>query len=89
MIKIGKNNKNGNYYAIKIVKKAEAKKMAQVDHVLNEVKILSMLNHPFIVRILEYYSNCNDYFLVSIIYNINYVNEFFIKMKRNIWISFE
>ena len=49
VVKIGRN-KNSNYFAIKIIKKAEAKKMAQVDHVLNEVKILSMIDHPFLVR---------------------------------------
>lgn len=49
-VKLSKNKKTGNYVAIKILKKFEIIKLRQVDHILNEVKILSMIDHPFLVR---------------------------------------
>ncbi len=50
-VKISKNKVTGKYYAIKILKKAEIIKLKQVDHIMNEVRILSIINHPFLVRI--------------------------------------
>ena len=49
-VKLSKNKKTGNYVAIKILKKFEIIKLRQVDHILNEVKILSMIDHPFLVN---------------------------------------
>lgn len=49
-VKLSKNKKTGNYVAIKILKKFEIIKLRQVDHILNEVKILSMIDHPFLVK---------------------------------------
>jgi serine/threonine protein kinase len=51
-VKIAKNKKTGNYVALKIMKKSEIIKSKQTDHILNETKILAMIEHPFIV--LEY-----------------------------------
>lgn len=48
-VKLSKNKKTGNYVAIKILKKYEIIKLRQVDHILNEISILSMINHPFLV----------------------------------------
>ncbi|MCQ2819207.1 MAG: protein kinase [archaeon] len=53
-VKLSKNKKTGNYVAIKILKKFEIIKLRQVDHILNEVKILSMIDHPFLVRIIPF-----------------------------------
>ena len=50
-VKLAKNKKTGKYVAIKILKKADIIKLKQVDHILNEVKILSMIEHPFLVTI--------------------------------------
>ena len=49
-VKLSKNKKDGNYVAIKILKKSELIKLKQVDHILNEIKILSMIDHPFLVH---------------------------------------
>ncbi len=49
-VKLAKNKKDGNYVAIKILKKSELIKLKQVDHILNEIKILSMIDHPFLVK---------------------------------------
>ena len=49
-VKLAKNKKDGKYVAIKILKKAELIKLKQVDHILNEIKILTMIDHPFLVH---------------------------------------
>ena len=49
-VKLAKNKKDGNFVAIKILKKSELIKLKQVDHILNEIKILSMIDHPFLVH---------------------------------------
>jgi len=51
-VKIAKNKTTGKYCAIKILKKAEIIKLKQVDHIMNEVRILSIIDHPFLVIIL-------------------------------------
>ena len=48
-VKLAKNKKDGKYVAIKILKKSELIKLKQVDHILNEIKILSLIDHPFLV----------------------------------------
>ena len=45
-VKLSKNKKDGKYVAIKILKKSDK----QVDHILNEIKILSLIDHPFLVH---------------------------------------
>ena len=39
-VKLSKHKSTGNFWAIKILKKAEIIKLKQVDHIMNEVKIL-------------------------------------------------
>lgn len=48
-VKLAKSKSTGKYVAIKILKKAEIIKLKQVDHIMNEIKILSLINHPFLV----------------------------------------
>lgn len=48
-VKLAKNKSTGKYVAIKILKKAEIIKLKQVDHIMNEIKILSLIDHPFLV----------------------------------------
>ena len=48
-VKIAKNKTTGRFNAIKILKKAEIIKLKQVDHIINEVKILTFIEHPFLV----------------------------------------
>ena len=49
-MKLAKSRKDGKYFAAKILKKAEIIKLKQVDHIMNEVNILTQISHPFIVR---------------------------------------
>ena len=35
-----------------VEKKAEIIKLKQVDHIMNEIRILTMIDHPFLVRLL-------------------------------------
>jgi serine/threonine protein kinase len=49
-VKIAKCKTTGKYWAIKVLKKAEIIKLKQVDHIMNEVRILSAVDHPFLVN---------------------------------------
>jgi len=49
-VKLSKHKSTGKFWAIKILKKVEIIKLKQVDHILNEVKILTMIKHPFLVK---------------------------------------
>ena len=51
-VKLGKNKSTGKFVAIKILKKAEIIKLKQVDHIMNEIKILTLIDHPFLVYLL-------------------------------------
>jgi protein kinase A len=46
-VRVAKGKKG--YIALKIMKKMEIIKSKQADHIMNEIKILAMINHPFIV----------------------------------------
>ena len=50
-VKLAKMNDTEKFYAIKILKKIDLIKLKQVDHILNEIKILTLVSHPFIVEI--------------------------------------
>jgi serine/threonine protein kinase len=43
------NKTSGNYLAMKLMKKYDIIKSKQTDHIMNEVKILGMIDHPFII----------------------------------------
>ena len=49
-VKLAKHKKDGKFVAIKILKKGELIKLKQVDHISNEIKILTMIDHPFLVH---------------------------------------
>ncbi len=51
-VRISKSKQTGKYHAIKVLKKAEIIKLKQVDHIMNEVRILSIVDHPFLVYFL-------------------------------------
>ena len=48
-VKLAKNKSTGKYVALKILKKAEIIKLKQVDRIMNEIRILTMIDHPFLV----------------------------------------
>ena len=49
-VKIAKQKKTKEYFAMKIMKKKEIIKSKQADHIANEIKILSMIDHPFVIK---------------------------------------
>ena len=49
-VRLAKFRKDKLYYAIKILKKAEIIKLAQIDHLQSEVSILSQISHPFMIQ---------------------------------------
>ena len=48
-VRLTKNKKTGEYFAMKILKKADIIKNKQVDHVISENTILAEIDHPFLV----------------------------------------
>ena len=51
-VRLCKHKKNNKIYVMKILKKYEIIKQKQIDHVYSEFNILSVLNHPFIVKLI-------------------------------------
>ena len=45
------HKKTGKYYAMKVLKKKNIRKLGQVDHTLSERRILERTKHPFIVKL--------------------------------------
>ena len=55
---LSKNKKNGEFFAMKRLKKADIIKLRQVDHVISENTILADIDHPLLVS-LQFYSDLN------------------------------
>jgi serine/threonine protein kinase len=55
---------DNNYYALKILKKSEIIRLKQVEHIKSEVKILSHLQHPFIVNMLGQFQDDRKLYMV-------------------------
>lgn len=49
-VRVIKNKKTGEYLALKIMKKKDILKAKQADHIANEIKILAMIDHPFVIK---------------------------------------
>jgi serine/threonine protein kinase len=52
-VRLARNKKTGDYYAMKILKKADIIKLKQVDHVISENTILADIDHPFLVQLFQ------------------------------------
>ena len=48
-VRLATHKSSGKFCAIKVLKKAEIIKLKQVDHIMNETKIITMIDHPFLV----------------------------------------
>ena len=62
-VKITKNKKTGEYIAMKIMKKSEILKSKQADHISNGIKILSMMEHSFIIKFRDYTQDDRNLYL--------------------------
>lgn len=61
-----KDSRTAMTYALKSVWKAQITKLGQEDHIMNEKRVMSMLNHPFIVRLHTTYQDKDRlYFLLE------------------------
>ena len=49
-VRLARNKKTVDYFAMKILKKADIIKLKQVDHVISENTILADIDHPFLVN---------------------------------------
>ncbi len=49
-MRLAKHKQTGQYFALKMMKKAEIVRLKQVDHVISEMTILFAINHPFLVQ---------------------------------------
>mmetsp|Transcript_91090 Transcript_91090/g.181110 ORF Transcript_91090/g.181110 Transcript_91090/m.181110 type:complete len:384 (-) Transcript_91090:268-1419(-) len=79
LVKVKKSNGERTPYALKIMKKHEVIRLKQVEHIIGEKTILSLLNHPFIVCLLTTFQDEKRLFML-----LEYINggELFSYMRR-------
>ena len=68
-VKIARDKKTGEYVAMKIMKKMEILKSKQADHISNEIKILSMIDHPFVITFGGFTQDDRNLYLNNLISN--------------------
>ncbi|KAJ3246968.1 camp-dependent protein kinase catalytic subunit, partial [Borealophlyctis nickersoniae] len=54
----------GRHYAMKVLRKSEIVKLKQVEHTINEKKILEQLDFPFLVGMLGTFQDAHNLYLV-------------------------
>ncbi|KAJ3220595.1 camp-dependent protein kinase catalytic subunit [Chytriomyces hyalinus] len=59
-----KLNSTGTYFALKALRKSDVIKLHQVEHILNEKKILAMLDMPFLVGMQAAFQDAGHLYLV-------------------------
>jgi serine/threonine protein kinase len=79
-------NIDNKHYALKMLKKVDILRLKQVDHIKSEVRILSMIEHPFIVNMAGHFQNDQALFMV-----IEYVQggELYSHLRREVRFSDE
>jgi hypothetical protein len=63
-VRLCRNRVNGNYYAIKILKKVKIIQQSQVEHVNNERNIQYVLDHPFIVKLHRTFQDEQNLYII-------------------------
>jgi len=63
-VRLVKHIGENKHYALKILKKAALIKLKQVEHIKNEVKLLSMITHPMIVNMPAFVQDENKIYLL-------------------------
>lgn len=64
-MKIAKDKKKNSYVAVKIMKKSEILKSKQTDHIFNEINILALSQHPFVVN-FEGFTQDDKYLCIAL-----------------------
>jgi serine/threonine protein kinase len=59
-VRLVKRKATGKFSCVKVMRKEELIKSQQVDHIANEYRILSSINHPFIVPFMTRRSTSKD-----------------------------
>lgn len=63
-VRLVKDKKSANYYALKILKKVELIRMKQVDHIRSEITILGCIENPFIVNMIGFFQDERKLYMV-------------------------
>ncbi|GMH38577.1 hypothetical protein BSKO_06461 [Bryopsis sp. KO-2023] len=63
-VRLVRNKKDGKFFALKILKKAQLLKLKQVEHVINEKKVLEEIRHPFIANLVRTYQDSQRVFML-------------------------
>ncbi|CCE63420.1 hypothetical protein TPHA_0E03300 [Tetrapisispora phaffii CBS 4417] len=59
-----RSNHNDRFYALKVLKKYTVVKLKQVEHTNDERKMLSVVAHPFLIRMWGTFQDCEQVFMV-------------------------
>ncbi|EDO19004.1 hypothetical protein Kpol_2002p75 [Vanderwaltozyma polyspora DSM 70294] len=59
-----RSNHNGRFYALKVLKKHTVVKLKQVEHTNDERKMLSVVSHPFLIRMWGTFQDSEQVFMV-------------------------
>ena len=68
-VKLGRLKDSDEYVAVKILKKIKIIKSKQVDHILNELKILSFIDHPFLVKFTGFNQDSQYLYIITELIN--------------------
>lgn len=59
-----RSNHNGRFYALKVLKKRTIVKLKQVEHTNDERRMLSVVSHPFLIRMWGTFQDSEQVFMV-------------------------
>ncbi|CAR23982.1 cAMP-dependent protein kinase type 3 [Lachancea thermotolerans] len=59
-----RSNHNGRFYAMKVLKKRTIVKLKQVEHTNDERRMLSIVSHPFIIRMWGTFQDAEQVFMI-------------------------
>lgn len=59
-----KSNHNGRFYALKVLEKKTIVKFKQIEHTNDERKMLSIISHPFLIRLWGTFQDSQQLFMV-------------------------
>lgn len=63
-VKLCRHKATGQFFAIKIMKKTDIIRLKQVEHILSEKGVLSVVNHPFVVNLYKTFQDEHYLYMV-------------------------